>query len=378
VTSSSRPKATLAQGPLIGSSGWLLANEFIECQIDPKSGYLRSLMVARKRGGKLSGMPAIAIDKPSLTAASQYAVPANVKNQYLFNSPLRATIASQGELVHEGKRYGTFTAQYTLWRGARHADVSVSVTLESELADPENDSLWHLSPVWRTAWPSPTTTIATWIHGAKTKAQGAKSNGLQFYAPDLIELDDAEHRLYLTTGGSPIHRRVDSLFLETLVPILDSRTASHSFRLGMDWPRPYQTYLESLEEPWVVADDLGTFQSGGSLWMVQVNQPNVRVACQKLLRDSVSKLDSSKPDSSKPDSSKPNGIRLMIQETQGKSIKSKLSFYRDAVLATKVELDGTVTESLDIDAGEVTFSVAANECGFVDVLFESNSNTRVG
>jgi hypothetical protein len=97
--------------------------------------------------------------------------------------------------------------------------------------------------------------------------------------------------------------------------------------------------------------------------MVQVNQPNVRVACQKLLRDSVSK---------------PNGIRLMIQETQGKPIKSKLSFYRDAVVATKVQLDGTVTESLDIDAGEVTFSVAANECSFVDVLFESNSNTRVG
>ncbi len=352
--SSARAKSPLAQSPLIGSSNWLLANEFIECQIDPKSGYLRSLMVARKRGGKLSGMPAIAIDKPSLAAASQYATPSKVSNQYLFNSPLRATIISRGELAHEGKRYGTFTAEYTLWRGARHADVSVSYTLDSGLATSKSDSLWNLAPVWRTAWPNPTTTISTWVHGAKTKAQAAKSDGHQFYAPDLIELDDAEHRLYLTSGGSPIHRRVDSLFLETLVPMMDSRTGSHSFRLGMDWPRPYQTFLESLEEPWLVADDLGTFQLGGSLWMVQVNQPNVRLACQKLLHDS---------------NSKPNGIRLMIQETHGKSIKGKLSFYRDALVATKVQIDGTAIESLQIEAGEVTLPVAANECSFVDVSF---------
>jgi alpha-mannosidase len=352
--SSARSKNAIAHGPLIGSSSWLLANEFIECQIDPKSGYLRSLMVARKRGGKLSGMPAIAIDKPSLTAASQYAIPSKVSNQYLFNSPLRATIVSRGELVHEGKCYGTFSAEYTLWRGARHADISVSYKLDSGLAISEGDSLWNLAPVWRTAWPSPTTTISTWVHGAKTKAQAVKSDGHQFYAPDLIELDDAEHRLYLTSGGSPVHRRVDSLFLETLVPMLDSRTGSHSFRLGMDWPRPYQTFLESLEEPWLVADDLGTFQSGGSLWMVQVNQPNVRLACQKLLYDS---------------NSKPNGMRLMIQETHGKSIKCKLSFYRDVLAASKVQFDGTVIESLEIDSGEVALPITANECSFIDVSF---------
>lgn len=352
--SPARAKSPLAQGPLIGSSSWLLANEFIECQIDPKSGYLRSLMVARKRGGKLSGMPAIAIDKPSLTAASEYATPSKVSNQYVFNSPLRATIISRGELAHEGKRYGTFAAEYTLWRGARHADISVSYKLDSGLVTSENESLWNLAPVWRTAWPSPTTTISTWIHGAKTKAQAAKANGHQFYAPDLIELDDAEHRLYLTSGGSPIHRRVDSLFLETLVPMIDSQTANHRFRLGMDWPRPYQSFLESLEEPWLVADDLGTFQSGGSLWMVQVNQPNVRLACQKLLHDS---------------NSKPNGMRLMIQETHGKSIKSKLSFYRDALVANKVQIDGTTSESLEIDSGEVTLPVTANECSFIDIRF---------
>jgi hypothetical protein len=354
VTNASRPKGSITQGPLIGSSSWLLANEFIECQIDPKSGYLRSLMVARKRGGKLSGMPAIAINNPSIAAASEYAIPANVINQYLFNSPLRATIASRGELVHNGKCYGTFQAQYTLWRGARHADISIRYNLDDSLTLSDSDSPWHLSPVWRTAWPSPTTTISTWIHGAKTKAQGPKSNGLQFYAPDLIELDDAEHRLYLTTCGAPIHRRVDSLFLETLIPMTDARTATHSFRLGMDWPRPYQTFLESIEEPWLVPDDQGTFQAGGSLWMVQVNQPNVRLTCRELLRD---------------DTSKPNGIRLMIQETQGKSTPCKISFYRDAQTASKVQIDGSVIESLSIESGEVVLPMAANECSFVDIHF---------
>ncbi|MFN9915222.1 MAG: hypothetical protein ACK53L_21715, partial [Pirellulaceae bacterium] len=41
------------QGPNLASPQWLLANEFIECQIDPKKGYLRSLMIAKKRGGRL-------------------------------------------------------------------------------------------------------------------------------------------------------------------------------------------------------------------------------------------------------------------------------------------------------------------------------------
>jgi hypothetical protein len=59
----------------------------------------------------------------------------------------------------------------------------------------------------------------------------------------------------------------------------------------------------------------------------------------------------------------------MIQETHGKSIKSKLSFYRDALVATKVQIDGTAIESLEIDSGEVTLPVTANECSFIDIRF---------
>ena len=354
ISEAARFKAKGAQGPLVGSSSWLLANEFIECQIDPKSGYLRSLMVARKRGGKLSGMPAIVISKPEHVGGSRYATPANVANQYLFNSPLRATIKSCGDLVLEGKCYGTFEAEYTLWRGARHVDVSVCFKIDQNEDISDNNGLWQLAPVWRTAWPSPATTISTWIHGARTKAQGPKANGSTIYAPELIEFDDAEHRLYLTTIGAPIHRRVDSMFLETLVPSDREVIASHRFRLGMDWPRPYQTLLESLEAPWQIEDSLGDFQSGGSLWMVQVNQPNVRVTCEHLLMDS---------------NSKPNGVRVMIQETSGRSANSRLSFYRDVTTASKVQIDGSVTDMLTIDSGEVILPVKANECSFIDVSF---------
>jgi hypothetical protein len=37
-------------GPNLASPNFLLANEFIECQVDPQNGYLRSLMIAKKRG----------------------------------------------------------------------------------------------------------------------------------------------------------------------------------------------------------------------------------------------------------------------------------------------------------------------------------------
>jgi len=233
-------------------------------------------------------------------------------------------------------------------------DVSVCFKIDRNQDLSDDNSLWQLAPIWRTAWPSPATTISTWIHGARTKAQGPKVNGSTIYSPELVELDDAEHRLYLTTVGAPIQRRVDSMFLETLVPSDTDEIASHRFRIGMDWPRPYQTLLESLEGPWQIEDSLGEFQSGASLWMVQVNQPNVRVTCEHLLMDF---------------NSKPNGIRVMIQETSGRSANSRLSFYRDVTTASKVQIDGSVIDMLSIDSGEVILPVKANECSFIDVSF---------
>jgi len=331
--------ATRNNGPNLASQNLLLANEFIECQVDPKSGYLRSTMIAKKRGGRLSGMPAIAMIDPQSPKKPIYSTIENTTSKILSNTPLHSEIESTGDLVFDRKRIAKFQLGFGLWRGSR----SIDLRLRIEMLDYQVNSkqaLWDRVPIWRTAWPSQAAALSAWIHGTKTKITSSP-----FFAPELIEVDDVEHRIYLTFAGVPIHRRVDMSFLDTLLPIDSHGVCEQQWQIAVDWPRPYQSYLESLDTPWMIADNAGSLQAGSSLWFAQANVPNIRV-------DPLASSDR---------------LRLVLHETMGKQGRAKLSFFRDATSAARVDHQGNVIEDLEVDKGQVVIDFKPNEISYIDV-----------
>ncbi len=328
-------------GPNLASKGLLLANEFIECQVDPAKGYLRSIMLAKKRGGRLSGLPAIVIQDSNGKTAPTYSSIRNAQSRIVENTPMQATIESVGELVSDQSLLGKFELRFSMRRGARSVDIHLRMKLEERSNGEAN--LWHGAPVWRTAWPSQAADLSTWRHGTKSKLKTTR-----FFAPELIEIDDAEHRIFLAFQGLAIHRRIENTFLDTLLPIDEHGQVDQSWSIGVDWPRPFQSYLESLDEPWLVSDSGVPLSNGSSLWFAQANQPSVRIELQGAAE---------------------NMLRVMLHETQGREVKTKLSFFRDANSAARVEYDGTEIESLEIENGQVCILTKPNEISFLDISF---------
>ncbi len=332
-------QATRSHGPNLASQNLLLANEFIECQIDPKNGYLRSIMIAKKRGGRLSGMPAIAMIDPQSPKKLLYSTIENSRSKILSNSPLHSEIESMGDLVFDGKCIAKFQLGFGLWRGSRSVDVRLRIEMLNYQVTPQQD-LWHGVPIWRTAWPSQAASLSAWVHGTKTRIANSP-----FFGPELIEVDDAEHRIYLTFAGIPIHRRVDMSFLDTLLPIDRKGVCEQRWQVAVDWPRPYQSYLESLDKPWLVGDNAGALQAGSGVWFAQANVSNVRI-------DPLSSQDR---------------LRIMLHETMGKEGRAKLSFFRDAKTAARVDHQGNIIEDLQIDNGQVLVDLKPNEISYLDI-----------
>jgi hypothetical protein len=328
------------QGPNLASPQWLLANEFIECQIDPKKGYLRSLMIAKKRGGRLSGMPAIVVQDTNGKAPPTYSTIEEGRSQIVINTPLHARIESSGELLIDQRPAASFVIGYELWRGARHLKVDLRLeSVNGSWGSP--DRLWQGAPVWRTAWPSHAADLATWLQGTRTKLRSSR-----IFAPELLEIDDAEHKIYLAFQGLPLHRRVETAFLDTLLPANEDGIVEATWQVAVDWPRPYQSYLESVDEPWLVPDPGGELLAGTSLWFAQTNQPHVRI---ELVR------------------SGDDFLRIVLHETHGKETRARLSFFRDAAAAARVACDGQSLEELMVENGSVVVDVKPYEISYVDV-----------
>ncbi len=326
-------------GPHLASPNFLLANEFIECQVDPKNGYLRSLMIAKKRGGRLSGMPAVAMFDPVSPKKPIYSTTENARLKIVANTALHGEIESTGDLVINRKCVAKFKLRFELWRGSRAVELKLQIEMTDKTLDPAR-GLWEIVPIWRTAWPSQAASLSTWLQGTKSPVSASP-----FFGPELLEIDDAEHRLTLVYPGLAVHRRVDLSFLDTLLPVDENGVCEHRMQIAADWPRPYQSYLEFLDQPWLVADSSGPLQAGHSLWFAQTSAPNVRI-------DPLRSDDS---------------LRLMLHETMGKEGRVRLSFFRDCNSASRVDFQGNMIEELQIEKGQVIIDLKPNEISYLDV-----------
>ncbi len=337
---------------MIALSAKSLSNEFIDVQIDPASGQLRSLLVARKRGSRMSGQLSIAnpgretvADSNDSGAASGYASTQDVRLSIEHNSSLSAIVKAQGIFVWNKSIIASFTILYELWRGSRSLQITPSIKWASEPSS-DQTSLWDAAPVWRSAWSSEAASLRLWQHEIPIKAASAS-----IFCDDMLEVDDAEHKLHLLWSGPCFHRRQEGRYLDTH---LGSGTGNRIL-VGLDLPEPLQAY-QAWTQPIII---------GNSPMPLSANQHSASFLSGSRRGLSIRWLPENQieigRDGQAVDATSPKRALLWIQENNGKSGTAALSFFRDVAAAEKVDLRGQTLEKLDVLESTVQLPLKSSE-----------------
>ena len=345
----------------IAQSDWTMANEFMEIQIDPKRGHLRSVFIANKRGSHLSGMTSLVRGSADVLRKWDDADCidlSDIQLKLVEASPLVGIIEATGCAKHADGTVACVTTRYTLWKGARWVDIEIVA---------ENLNLESCGCVWRTAWQNEGANISAWHQGIKGKLQAPLQGTVE-----LIEIDDADHRICIAPQGLSAHRRSGSRFLISYLP-MDSRGITRSrFAIGLDWPRSYETALDRCDSPWLVEDPFVQDKTDEGAWLAQCNLANVNLAWD----DFRPVVDPSLwPDGeSETWTGQLGDACIWLREMQGKSGSAKLSFFRNVGLAWRVDCQGREFDTLSVADGKVVVDVQAYEQSRILIRWESGRN----
>ena len=332
----------------IAQSDWTLANEFMEIQIDPKKGHLRSVYIANKRGSHLSGMTSLVrgpVDVLRKWDDADCLEWTDVQFKLVESTQLVGIIEVTGSVKNVDGTLARVTTRYTLWKGSRSIEIEISA---------EGMKLESCGCVWRTAWQNEGSSVSAWYQGVKGKLQGPLQGTVE-----LIEVNDADHRICIAPRGLSAHRRSGSRFLISHLPVDGEGKSKASFAIGLDWPRPYETAMDQCDMPWLIEDPFAGSQPDSGAWLAQCNLSNVNLAWD----DARPVLDAQFFPEDERDTwtgQRADGC-VWLREMQGRRGSGKLSFFRNVSEAWRVDCQGREFDTLTISDGQVVLEVQAYE-----------------
>jgi alpha-mannosidase len=332
----------------IAQPDWTLANEFMEIQIDPKKGHLRSVYIANKRGSHLSGMTSLVrgpVDVLRKWNDEDCLELANVQFKLVESTQLVGIIEVTGTAKNSNGTSARVTTRYTLWKGSRSIEIDIVA---------EGMNLESCGCVWRTAWQNEGSGVAAWYQGVKGKLQGPLQGTVE-----LIEVDDADHRIFIAPQGLSAHRRSGSRFLISNLPVDGEGKSRASFAIGLDWPRPYETAMDRCDAPWLTQAPFAGDKPDSGAWLAQCSLSNVNLAWD----DTRPVLDASFFPAEESDTwtgQTADGC-IWLREMQGRRGSAKLSFFHNVSEAWRVDCQGREFDTLSVVDGQVVLEVQAYE-----------------
>ncbi|MEC8554897.1 MAG: hypothetical protein VXZ82_07835 [Planctomycetota bacterium] len=334
-------KASNPKQQHLAELGGVVQNEFLEAQVDNRRGHLKSLYMPGRRGNRLSLMLARRdrFDNGKFSYSEMQAKDVRM----LTSSNICGLVRASGRLVLDGESQAEFEIDYELWRGSRVMEVATRLKGMKPLA---NSNPWRSAYVLRLAWP----TEAAILNSFQCGRRHPMANG-QTVSPALIEIDESEYCTHYLTGGLAFHRRTESRFLETILPF-DSKESESRIGIGVDLPQPLQMAEDFLDRRYSLP--LSGKVQEAQAWLTSVNAKNVIVHLESPLVN---------------DSGETVGLRLFVQETQGRSSNAVIRLMHDAKAANRVDYLGVSIGKLTTNHDSITIALRANEQTNVDVLW---------
>ncbi|MFY7893580.1 MAG: hypothetical protein ACOVOJ_12865 [Pirellula sp.] len=354
-------KAFLGQSSRVSQKDGSLANEFIELQIDPKKGHLRSFYIRDQRGNRLSSMLSLCT-KPAgehhRISDTDWIQMTEIRIEHQDLSDSCGSVVTRGIFDFNTDPQGKhpwMEQTLTLQKGCKW----VEVHLRGGGFDRGS-----CTPVWRTIWPSEAATLELWSQGTKSKWLGPLQANIE-----LIEIDDAQYKIFYATGGLSYHIKQGSNQLQSLIPVAADGSIDVRFFIGLNWQRPWETAIDLFQTPWILPPATQAASSSkspskklpSSGWLAQCNHANIRFSmlpCEKLLyQDGTQTLE-------------PHWL-IYLCEGGGKSSSAKISLPKSVRSAWKADLSGQLLDKIQAQGPDLMVPYAAWEKSIIAVVFET-------
>ena len=330
-----RREPTLVQGD------GLLVNDFMEIQIDPRSGALRSLHVPGKRGNRFSMQVA---RRERSGGPAEYSQMQITELRTIENSPVRGCLRAVGNCLLRGERTAAFEIDYELLRGQRVLNVDIKLSNVVALSG----SPWSSGYVLRSAWPNESSILTTRSCSSRLAFPSGKA-----VATEWIEIDDVEYRTYLLTSGMPFHQRVEERFLESLLGLGSAGSLRRRIGIGFDLPNPSVTASQFGQAP-LSAPLMTTSSAAPSdpAWLMHVDAKNVILQLESPLVDRSGNC---------------AGLRVHLSELGGKSVTARIRALREVREAHRVDYHGNRIAKLTVEGDTTSIAIRPHEMTFIDL-----------
>ena len=298
------------RGSHLAEVGGVLQNEFLEAQIDTKRGHLRSFHVPAKRGNRLSLMLALRCSNKSKDKGAEpwlYSQMSASDVKMLTSSNMCGLIRATGKLNFDGSTVAHFEIDYETWRGSRIMEVAVRLSQVAPL--PSND-LWNAAFVLRLAWANESAQLKTFQDDCLTTLTTSR-----FVAPQMIEIDEAEYRTHYLPNGLAFHRRTDSRFLETVLPVdrsQEGNACDHRIGIAVDLPHPKAGSADFMDQRYVLPITDAKPKPSHACLFLSADATNVLVDLESPLLDAAGKT---------------VGLKIFVTECNGKAYQYQNSLH---------------------------------------------------
>lgn len=349
----------------IATPAGLLSNEFIEAQFDSTKGHLRAFYVRDQRGNRLSAMLSL-VQRP-LDFTTKYSENDFIALQSVsmeISNPTEASgiVSIRGGFTTKGAFGGgpQITQTFTMHKQAKWLEIHVKGS---------GFSASEHYPVWRMVWPSEAASLSLWAASNKSKwLQPLQAN------TELIEIDDAQYKLYIATGGLSIHRKYGPNQLVTALPICKDGTVDIRLFIGLQWQRPWETAIDLFQAPWVLQGKSKVVSSSPpqSAWLAQCNHPNVRM--NFLASDSV--LPNLGEGTLDPGFFRPESL-ISVLETAGKSGTAKISLPKKPTEAFKMSFTGRTLDKLEVQGTSISVPYGPKERCLLGVAYQPDDSNEM-
>ncbi|MBY0233318.1 MAG: hypothetical protein K2W96_28895 [Gemmataceae bacterium] len=234
-----------------------IRNEFLEAEIDPATGGLRSLRDVRSRIGRLGQQLAF---NPGGTMRA-----AGV--QVTSAGPALAEIVSEGDIVDaEGRTVCQFRQRFRAWMGRPVLEIRVELKIHAAL----EGYPWHSYLASRFAWRDDNAPLLRGVCGATSLGMGTRPE-----SPDFLELRIGKTNCVILPGGLPFHQRHGSRMLDVLLATEGEETRVFDLAVALDREQPMQTALGIVSPSPAVPCPQGPPHVGATGWLFHLDASNV-------------------------------------------------------------------------------------------------------
>jgi alpha-mannosidase len=323
--------------------GLILRNEAIELAVSQTTGSIQSLRTHRDRNTRVSQRLVFHRRRAGYKPRhpSRDGGPLPLETQMVADNvdtthdrATMAEITAVGRLLdREGQLLARFTQAVRLIRGVAAAIVDIQL---DPVRLPEGDG-WNCYFASRLAWSDEGAALRRGVGWLARETSGER-----IVSPEWVEIVGGEDNIVCLVLGLPFHRLASPTWLDTLLITPGSDQRQFQFALALDCAYPMQTALgihTAANAPLATISAENVNQRG---WFLHVGAKN-------LVMTHLSALGGER------------GIRCRLLETEGRSVATSLTAFRNFKSARRTDFLGNIVEVLSVVGGEVQFDISPHQ-----------------